>query len=358
MTEPLAPNSDAPRPSESSDAAHVASSPRSTGRETGLTLALRLIGAGPLVILLAIWIMFTIASPVFLTALNIGNLFAQSSVVAILALATLFVILIGELDLSVGTNMGLSTVIGAWTYSNYPELGWAIVPIMILAPALVGAVNAFLVVTLRIGNSFIITLGMLYVLLSISFVVGGGYSIRGMPPLVVSLGQDRVFGTPAPALVVAVCSAILWYILRQMVWGRWVFALGGSASAAEKAGIPVAKVRFGAFVVAGAFVGVAAILVAGRADAGFPDTGNSVLLAIASVVIGGTSLRGGRGGVVGTLIGALILASITNGLGLLSVDPNLVPLAVGVVLIAAVGIDAVRGRVETDLRLRRARAQA
>ena len=323
-----------------------------------LGLLLRLISFGPLLILIAVWIGFSIASPAFLTSINVKNLLAQSSADAILAFAALLVIIVGQLDLSIGSSMGLATVVGAWMYRQYPGFGWAIIPIIILTGAAAGAVNAMIIVTLKIGNSFIVTLATLYIFLSLSYVLAGGYSLPGMPPLVQALGQGYTFGIPNAAIVMVICAVVVACSLHTTVWGRWVFGIGGSADAGQRMGIPVARVQTSIFIAVGVLVGVAAIIVGGRADAGFPDNGNSVLLAIAAVVIGGAALTGGRGSVTGTFVGALIIGSITNGLGLLSVDPNLLPLAVGCVLVAAVGIDAVRGRVETSLKLRQARVQA
>jgi ribose transport system permease protein len=322
-----------------------------------LGLLLRLIQLGPILILAITWLGFSLASPVFFSRINLSNLVSQSSVVAVLALGALVVILVGQLDLSIATNMGLTAVVGAWVF-NHGAPGWSVIPLMVGCAAAAGLANAVLVIFLRFGNSFIVTLGMLYVLLSISYVVSGGASIPGLPDSITGIASAKVYGVPGPALVVLLCGGLLAFMLRSLLWGRWVYALGGNPGAAERMGIPVRFIQASAFVIGGAFAGVAAILVAGRANAGFPDSGNTVLLAIASVVIGGASLTGGRGSVLGTVVGALILGSITNGLGLMSVNPNYVPLAVGGVLVAAIGVDSVRLKVEERLKLHQARAQS
>ena len=148
------------------------------------------------------------------------------------------------------------------------------------------------------------------------------------------------------------------FVLNRVVWGRWIIAIGGSSDAAGRAGIPVRKVMFSIYVAAGLFAAIGGVLVAGLNDAGAPDSGNSILLAIAAVVIGGARLTGGRGSVWATLVGAVILGTITNGLTLLSVSPNWTPFAVGAVLIAAVGLDALRNNIEGRLRVRHAQIQA
>ena len=173
-----------------------------------------------------------------------------------------------------------------------------------------------------------------------------------------SLANGHVAGVPAPVVFVLVVAAVLAFLMNRVVWGRWIVAIGGSADAAGKVGIPVRKVLFSVYVIAGVFAALTGILIAGLDDAGVPDSGTSVLLAIAAVVIGGASLAGGRGSVWATLVGAVILGSITNGLTLMNVSPNWTPFAIGAVLISAVALDALRSNIEGRLRVRQARAQA
>lgn len=324
----------------------------------GLALLLRAIAAGPLMVLACIWVVFAILSPYFFTEDNLTNVLIQSSSVALLALGALLVVMVGSLDVSLGATVGLCTLVGAVLFRDHPELGWLIVPAMLANGLLIGAVNAFIVVTLRIGNAFIVTLGMLYVVQSLSFVWSGGTQVAGMPDYVLSLANDRVLGIPGPIIFVLVVASALSFLLNRVAWGRWIVAIGGNAEAASKAGIPVRKVLFSVYVLASFFAALTAILIAGLNDAGAPDnSGTSILQAIAAVVIGGASLFGGRGSVWATIVGAVILGSITNGLTLLSVSPNWTPFAIGSVLIAAVGLDALRQNIEGRLRLRQAEVQ-
>jgi ribose transport system permease protein len=336
------------------------SSERTTGlgRGLGLALALRVIQAGPVVVLLLIWALFTSLSPYFFTQGNLTNILIQSSSVALLALGALVVVMVGSLDLSLGATVGLSTIIAAVLNRDYPELGWFVLPIVLACGTLIGAVNSFVVVTMRFGNAFIVTLGTLYMVQSLSYVTSGGSQVHGVPGQLLVLANEDLFGLPGPIVLVVVAGAILALFLNRVVWGRWIVAIGGSSDAASKVGIPVSKVLFSVYAIAGFFAAVAGLLVAGRNDAGIVDSGTSILLAIAAVVIGGTSLMGGRGSVWSTIVGAVILGSITNGLTLISVSPNWTPFAVGAVLVVAVGLDALRSVVERRLRIRQAQIQA
>jgi ribose/xylose/arabinose/galactoside ABC-type transport system permease subunit len=323
-----------------------------------LLAALRLIEAGPLFVLACIWIAFALLSPYFLTGSNLTNVLVQSSSVALLALGALVVVIVGALDLSLGSTVGLCTIIGAVMFRDYPSLSWLVVPAMIGGAVAIGLANSVVIVSMRIGNAFIVTLGMLYAVQSLSYVASGGTQVAGLPSYLLALANDRFAGIPGPILLVLAAGGALGFFLNRVVWGRWIVAIGGSADAAGRAGIPVRKVLFSVFIIASFFAAVAGILVAGLNDAGAPDSGNSILLAIAAVVIGGAKLTGGRGSVWATLVGAVILGTITNGLTLLSVSSNWTPFAIGTVLIAAVGLDTLRSNVEGRLRVRQAQIQA
>jgi ribose/xylose/arabinose/galactoside ABC-type transport system permease subunit len=323
-----------------------------------LSVSLRLIAAGPLFVLACIWIAFAFLSPYFLTSSNLTNVLVQSSSVALLALGALIVVIVGSLDLSLGSTAGLCTIVAAVMFRDYPSLGWLVAPVVLTTGLAVGLVNSVVIVTLRIGNSFIVTLGMLYVVQSISYVSSGGTQVPGVPGYMLNLANGKLAGIPGPIILVLLAGGALAFVLNRVVWGRWIIAIGGSPDAAGRAGIPVRKVMFSIYIIAGLFAAVGGMLVAGLNDAGAPDSGNSILLAIAAVVIGGARLTGGRGSVWATLVGAVILGTITNGLTLLSVSPNWTPFAVGAALIAAVGLDALRNNIEGRLRVRHAQIQA
>jgi len=353
-----APQSQTGRSERSSERPQEGRGPAPHRQALALSLALRVLAAGPLVVLACIWIVFAMLSPYFLTQSNLENILVQASAVALLALGALIVVMVGSLDVSLGATVGLCTILGAVVFRDHPSLGWLVVPAMLAGGLVIGAINSFVIVTLRIGNPFIVTLGMLYVVQSLAAVASGGSQVPGIPNYILSLANDKIAGVPGPVVLVLVAAGALGFLLNRMVWGRWIVAIGGNADAASKVGIPVRKVHFSVYVIASLFAAIAAILVAGRNDAGAVDNGTAILLAIAAVVIGGASLAGGRGSVWATLVGAVILSSITNGLTLLSVSPNWTPFAVGTVLVAAVALDTVRTGVEGRLRIRQAHVQA
>jgi ribose transport system permease protein len=323
-----------------------------------LDIALKAIAAGPLFVLGALWLLFTILSPYFLTGSNLSNILIQSSSVALLALGAFVVVMVGSLDLSLGAVAGLCTLVGAVLFRDH-QLGAPLVVLAMLGVALaVGVFNAFVIETLRIGNSFIVTLGTMYAVQSLSFVTSGGTQVAGVPAPLADLANAEPLGVPGPVIVVIVAAAAIAFFLDRIAWGRWIVAIGGDAEAARKVGIPVRAVLFSVYVIAALFAGLTAVLVAGLNQAGAPDSGTSILLAIAAVVIGGTSLSGGRGSVWATVIGAVILGTISNGLTLMNVSPNWTPFAIGSVLVAAVGLDAARQRLEGRLRIRQAQLQA
>lgn len=327
----------------------------SEGRILGV--ALRMIGAGPLVILCVIWLVFALMSPYFLTSSNLTNILIEGSSTALLALGALLVVVVGSLDISLGATAGLCTLVAAKLF-NDGSLGWLIVPAVLGTGLLIGAVNSFVIVTMRIGGAFIVTLGMQYAVFSLSEVLSGGSQISGVPNYMVSLANNHLLGIPGPVVLVVVAGGCLAFLLTRVTWGRWIIAIGGNRDAAGKVGIPVARVLFSVYVLAGLFAAIAGVLVAGRNDAGSVDDGSSVLLAFAAVVIGGASLGGGRGKVWATLVGAVIIQSINDGLTLVNVNPNWASFAIGVVLIAAMIADHLRSNIEGRLRVRQARLQA
>jgi len=327
-------------------------------RGFALEVALRAIQAGPLVVLLLILGLFAFLSPYFLTQGNLTNILIQSSSVALLALGALVVVMVGSLDLSLGSIVGFCTIVAAVLFRDHPGLGWLIIPMVLAAGVVIGAANAFVVVTLQFGNAFIVTLGTLYMVQSLSFVLSGGSQVHGVPEQLLALANEDLLGIPGPIALVLAAGTALSLFLSMVAWGRWIVAIGGNAEGARKVGIPVRRVLFSVYVIAGLFAAIAGLLVAGRNDAGIVDSGTSILLAIAAVVIGGTTLTGGRGSVWATIVGAVILGSITNGLTLVSVSPNWTPFAVGAVLVVAVGLDGLRGHVEGRLRVRQSQNQA
>jgi ribose transport system permease protein len=324
-----------------------------------LNVALTVMRLGPGLLLLALLVGFALTSDVFLTSSNLRNILSQSCVVGALALGMLPIVLTRSLDLSVSSTLALSTVICAKVYSTHPGLGALIIPLFLAVGLGVGLVNAILIVRLGLNVPLIVTLGTLYAFQSLAYVVSGGATIVGMPPAVVALSNTDLFGLPIQVTLVAACGVVMAVFLRCMAWGRWIYAIGGSPDAATRVGIPVRAVLISTYLLCGMFAGVAGMMVASASDAGYATAGGlSNLDAIAAVVIGGASLYGGRGGVLGTLVGAIVLGTVYNGLVLANVSPDWTPFAVGAILIFAVGLDVARSRLERIIRLRQALLQS
>jgi ribose/xylose/arabinose/galactoside ABC-type transport system permease subunit len=323
----------------------------------GSGLALRVVALGPLLILALLWLALAILSPYFFTALNITNLLQASSVVAMLAIGQLLIILTGAIDLSAGAVVALCTVVGA-KLAQSTHSGLLVIGAMVAAGAGVGLVNGLLIEKARLGSSFVVTLGMLSIATGLAYVLSDGSTITGLPALVDHIGSDDLAGVPISALLVVGFAGLVAVLASRLQWGRWIYAVGGNRDAGERVGIPVRTVSISVFALGGLAAGLAGVIQAGLTDSGTGSSGfNAELDAISAVVIGGATLTGGRGTVFGTLVGALILGTIHNGLNLLSVNLNWEPIVLGSVLILAIGMDRLRATFEMRLRLRAAHAE-
>ena len=314
--------------------------------ERATTLGLRALQAGPVLILLLVGAAMAVLSPYFLTGRNLANLGFQASFVAVLALGQLLVILTRGIDLSVGSVVGLAGVVAATAHTGAGAIAW-----FLLTGLVVGFANGAVLVYGRVMNPFIVTLGTLGIARGLALVISDGQTKTGLPPIVSTLGSDSVAGIPVPVILVAALAVALGILLGRTQWGRWIYAVGGNPEAAERAGIPTGRVLLSAYVLCGLLAGIAAILVAGRTDSASPQAGQLLELdSITAVIIGGASFLGGRGRVSNVLAGALIIGVIRNGLDLLGVSPFWQLIAIGVLVIASLELDVLRGRLESRMR--------
>jgi ribose transport system permease protein len=314
---------------------------------------LRVVEAGPVLILAVVALVMSLLSPFFLTERNLTNLGFQTSIVAVLALGQLLVILTRGIDLSVGAVVALAGVLGVMAGDS----GVVVILTMALAGAVVGALNGLVLVKGRVMNPFIVTLGTLSIVRGAALVVSDAETVSGLPSLVQALGNDSVGPFPLPALLVAVLGALTYVLLGRTQWGRWIYAVGGDPDAARRVGIPVDRVLISVYVLCGLAAGIAGLLVAGRTDAGSPTAGQLLELdAITAVIIGGASFFGGRGSVGNVIAGALIIGVIRNGLNLLDVTPFWQSIAVGTLVILSLELDVLRGHLERRLRAAQARS--
>jgi ribose transport system permease protein len=306
------------------------------------------------VILAVLCIAITAARPVFLSTLNLQNVLLQSSVVGILAIGSLVVILAGGIDLSIGSTMALSTVIGWHVFQVTGDAGGlAVVLVMIAVGFVVGLINGLVYVLGRIPHPFIVTLAMLSIAQSIGTVITHGQPLPGMPDLVNQLGRGNLGPVPIAALVVVVAALTAGLFLHRTQWGRWIFAVGGDAQAAQRMSIPVQRVLISTYAICGATAGLAGVLLAGNISGGSATVGQAaggLLDAIAAVIIGGASIQGGRGTVWNCIVGTLLIGVIRNGLALMGASPFLQGLLVGGTILVAVQLDVVRTVVERRIR--------
>ncbi|MBT7861229.1 MAG: ribose ABC transporter permease [Gemmatimonadetes bacterium] len=280
-------------------------------------------------------------SPVFLTTGNITNILRDASLVAIAGFGMVVIILQGEIDLSVGSSQAVVGILTVVVLNTTHSVAAAIVAGILLG-ALVGLVNGLLVTVARI-NSLIATLGMMAILRGVAMVGTDAVSIQARVTDFVHVGTGYVGGVPVPVLIAAVLYGGVWFLLHHTPFGRYVYAVGGNREAAELAGLPVLRIRVTVFVLGGMLAALSAVVLASRMNSGQPNAGLGFeLQVIAAVVLGGVSLTGGVGSLLGALIGILILTVLNNGLVLLNVSSFYHDIARGVVIILAVYLDTRR----------------
>ena len=325
----------------------------SNGTLKTLSLALNLLRIGPLLILILMVVVVSLSSQYFFTPRNISNVFAQTAVIATLALGQFVVIVTRGIDLSVGSIVALCTVVGALLYHAAPDGAPSalVIVAMLSVGASVGLVNGSVFVYGRLPHPFIITLATLSICKGLAFQLSHGQTIPGVAPWVKFVGHDTFLGLPISAYLVAIIALALWGG-RQLVWGRWIYAVGGNPEAAVRSGIPVNAVLVSSYVISGICAAIAAIIVAGRTDSGSGLHGDlGELDSIASVIIGGASFLGGRGNVGQALVGALMIGVLRNALTLLDVSIFFQLIVIGVVIVLAVESDVLRAYLENRFRV-------
>jgi erythritol transport system permease protein len=288
---------------------------------------------------------------------------------AILALGMLLVVLNGGIDLSVGSIVGISGMVAGYLLKGwhmpfthvvaYPSV-WVVIAVSCLLGMLIGWINGVLVSRLRIAP-FIATLGMLYAIRGVAELIGNGQTfteLDGQPHLgntgFVGLLHDSLLGIPFPIWVMVVMAIAFSLYLTRTAFGRWLYASGSNARAADLAGVPVRKVQTRIYLISGLCAGIVGLLLTADLSAAVPDAGTGYELnAIAAVVIGGAALSGGRGTVRGTIIGAFVIGFLVDGLVLVGVSVFWQEVIKGVVIIAAVALDQAQQRFERSRAMRR-----
>lgn len=327
---------------------HAASAvlPRGRGISVPETAAL-------IVVLLALFAFFSVTSKFFLNSENLVNILQNVAVVGIIACPATLLLIAGQFDLSVGSSAGfvamLMAVAALTPGSGGTEVPWsgdlplvAAFVVAVLGTLLIGAINAFSVTVIGI-SALITTLGTLAIFRGLTKVMGNGQTIRindfGQ------LGVQRILGIPLPVYIFAAAVILFWFVLRYTVYGRSLYAIGASPTAARLAGIRTKRVIFIAFLLSSACVALAGLIRLSQVGGASVNGGLGLELSVVTaVVLGGTSLSGGRGGIIGTVLAVLIVGVLANGLIQLNVPSFWIEVANGVLLLGAVTIDRVRVR--------------
>lgn len=300
--------------------------------------------AGTLIGLVVIMAVFAFLAPGFLSERNLINILQQSSINACIALGMTLVIISGGIDLSVGPTAALSAVISAsLMVAGVP------VPLAIAAGLGLGMVcglfNGVMIAVVGL-QPFIVTLGTLSTYRALSLIYTGGNPVLGLPPDFRAIFNGAILGLPIPVVIVACVALVAWIVLKKTPFGEYLLAVGGNQEAAHIAGVPIIRTKIAAYVISGGLAALAAMILIGRLGAAEPILGNLWELdAIAAAAIGGASLMGGKGSIVGTILGAIILGAMRNGLTLMNVQSFYQLLATGLIILAAMLIDRMtRGR--------------
>ncbi|MBV9780933.1 MAG: ABC transporter permease [Acidobacteriaceae bacterium] len=297
----------------------------------------------PFFTLALLFVALTIATPHFLTKVNLSSVARQTAVINMMALGMTPVIISGGIDISVGSILAIAGLFGAMAIKSGQPIPVALA-IGIGTGFLCGTLNGLFITQLRI-SPFIVTLGTLGIYRGIALVVSKGLPVHEIPASFSYLGAGTLLGIPVSLWTLAACAILMHFVLENTKLGRYTFAIGSNESAAYYAGVPIKFHLTSVYAITGILTGLAGMIEASRLMTGQPTAGQGYeLQAIAAVVIGGGSLRGGEGSVAGTLVGAFIIGLLSNGSDLLGVNPYWQQVIIGAVIIAAVGFDELRKR--------------
>ncbi|QEW04924.1 ABC transporter permease [Microbacterium lushaniae] len=288
-------------------------------------------------------------SPNFLSTDNVFNVLRQVAVITILAYGAMTLIIGGMIDLSAGAVMAFAGVTSVIVYKSTGNLLFGVLAGIAIG-MICNLINAFLVATLR-TPAFIVTLGMMLMARGAVLELTQGQNVLQLGDFIL-IGQGNLGWLPIPVLILIVVTIVIWYLMNQTRYGRSVYAVGGNEEAARAAGIAVEKVKYQAFLVNGALVGIAGVIFMSRVNAGLPNAGIGYeLQAITAPIIGGTSFSGGVGTVFGTLAGALIVGVLGNIMNLIGIGSYVQQIVMGLIIVVAVAYDVFskRGKARTTI---------
>lgn len=295
---------------------------------------------GPLLGLFLIVIVITILNPSFMTTDNILNILRQVSISALIAFGMTFVILTGGIDLSVGSTLALTGAVGATMLASGMDPVLTIITALLLG-AILGAVNGVIIAKGKVAP-FIATLATMTIYRGLTLVYTDGRPVSDLGNEITfqMLGKGYFFGIPVPVCTMILAFIVLYVIMHKTTFGRRVYAVGGNEAASKLSGINVDRVKIAVYSLTGMLAALSALILTSRLNSAQPTAGTSYELdAIAAVVLGGTSLTGGKGWIFGTLVGALIIGVLNNGLNLIGVSSFFQQVVKGIVILIAVLID-------------------
>jgi ribose transport system permease protein len=297
---------------------------------------------GIILTLAVICVIFTVLSPVFFSAQNLVNILQQVSMMCICAVGMTFIMLTGGIDLSIGAILGFASTTMAWLMVNLHMPMVLAVLVAVAACIGIGIGNGLLITKLKLVP-FIVTLGVSSMVRGVIYTWMGGKSIYGFPTEFANIAGNIGGVFPFPIIMMAAVVLVGFYVLRYTKTGRYIYAIGGNENTSHYSGINVGWYKTLVYAVGGLCASVAAMIMVARMNAAVPSAGeNYELNSIAAVVIGGTSMSGGEGGLLGTFIGVLIMGVVNNGMNLLNVAQGAQSIVLGAIIVVAVMMDALR----------------
>ena len=285
-------------------------------------------------------IIFSIVNPSFMKASNIFTILRQASIVGVCSVGMTFVILTGGMDLSVGAIIGVGCVGGAQLLSAGVPIP-VVMLIILVVGAVAGLFNAFFINELEIAP-IIMTLGTMTALRGVAYLLCGGFAVYGIPKAYKFIGQGYVGPVPVPVIIMAICFLIGWFVLNRLGFGRSIYGIGGNVEASRLSGVNVKKTIYMVYSFAGILYALAGLILMARVNSGQPSSGEGYEMdVITAVVLGGISINGGEGSILGVVIGVLLLSTLQNGMVLMDISEFWQKVVKGIVLILAVSLDRI-----------------
>ncbi len=295
------------------------------------------------IVLVALWVFLSIASSHFFNINNIRNLFSQEAIVGVLAVGQLYTIITAGIDLSVGSVAALTNVVLTLLVINGMPIPWAIILVLLLATGF-GIANGVIIYELNMPP-FIVTLGTMSIAAGAALLISGGTNISGLPISFANFGSGIFLGMPNLFWLLIIAVVIGEIVLRFSKFGKYVYAVGSSVEAARLSGVNVRRVIYGVYTISGFLAGVGGVMLTARLWMGVPTAGADYNLnSIAAAAIGGASLFGAQGTVIGAFLGAIVMSTIYNGTVLLNINPFWQEIIVGALIIGTVALDQIKKR--------------